>query len=240
MKSGFGRFAVACLVGILAAACTGTALAGALEAGLNSTFSVCRLGNGADLLAEEVAAAMEGSGVTVTSTGSSSLLTAGVGAYLAVPLAPSVALMTELAYAPRGAKMPLEAYAPSSGQSAAMDMKLKFNFLEVPVLLRFAPGAEGSMRPWLMAGPVLGLKLSSKVSVSADGVGESSEDLSYGVKSSYLGAVAGAGFEIPTARKQYMTFQIRYTRGFTNLVENEAYDLKVSDLSVMFGFGVRM
>ena len=67
-----------------------------------------------------------------------------IGSYLNFPLSPSISVQPELFWTDKGAK-------PKSDEGNT----IKLSYLELPVLLKYSIPTQGSMSPYLFAGPAL-------------------------------------------------------------------------------------
>ena len=106
------------------------------------------------------------------------------------------------------------------------DAKLKFDYIEMPILLKFAIPTEGNIKPNLFAGPAIGFLLSAK----AD-----DEDVKDYLKSINMCVAFGGGVGIQM-ESMMVTFDARYTLGVTNINDEGEGDLKTRDLTFMLGF----
>ncbi len=124
------------------------------------------------------------------------------------------------------------------GAEVAPDSATKYNYLEIPLLLKVSLPTEGKIKPSIFAGPSFGLLLSAK--------DEFDEDVKECAKSYDIGIVAGIGigYELDMG-----TFFIegRYEVGLTSISDlsdeqlkllklTEQPDVKNSALSAMVGF----
>lgn len=107
-----------------------------------------------------------------------------------------------------------------------VDVSPQLDYIELPLLAKFTFGG-GKLRPCVFAGPSLAFATSSKLKVSVGWV-STKIDISSLTNDTELGVVAGAGFDYETARGTF-TFDARYQRGFTNLVESGTIDILGSE-----------
>ncbi len=149
-----------------------------------------------------------------------------VGGYLSVPVAPSFSIQPELLYSMKGA----------SDSFAGVDVTLKLDYLEIPVLAKYTFGLPGApVKPSIFAGPALGLKLSSKVKV--EGFGESEEEDLEDVKDTDFGLVFGAGLAFNLGSNS-VGVDVRYNLGLTSIDDTgEGFDVKNNVISLMVSFG---
>jgi hypothetical protein len=83
-----------------------------------------------------------------------------------------------------------------------VDFGVKIGYIEVPLLVRADLGSPGSsIRPFLLAGPSIGIKLSCKVTGTAEGISVSTdcvspeEDVELPITSTDFGAMFGGGLQ---------------------------------------------
>jgi len=91
-----------------------------------------------------------------------------------------------------------------------------FDYMELPVLAKytFLPGKK--FRPCVFAGPSFAYSIASEIEISA-GIPSGSADISSLTHTTDFGAIVGAGFGYETGQGT-LTFEVRYQRGFTNVV----------------------
>lgn len=124
---------------------------------------------------------------------------------------------------------------------SGIDLKLKLDYIEVPVLLVARIG-ESQIRPVVFAGPVIGFKTTCKVSGSAEGVTVDADcaDQAGGeidVSSTDFGAAFGGGVEID-AGTFTLLFDGRYTLGLKDIdSSSDAGSAKNRAWSFMAGAG---
>ena len=110
--------------------------------------------------------------------------------------------------------------------------KLKLTYIEIPVLLKYAPPMESSLKPSFFAGPALGILMSAK----AAGV-----DIKDFVKSTDFGIVFGAGIDL-MAGSNTVCIDARYNLGVSNVNDDvDASSVKIKNamgsVNVSFLFG---
>lgn len=124
-----------------------------------------------------------------------------------------------------------------SQEEAGVDATLKADYIEVPLLLA-ARLSQGSVRPVLFAGPVIGFEASCEVEGVVDGVEVSAdcEDQGIETESTDFGAAFGAGLELD-AGGFVVLLDGRYTLGLSDLDASETSEAKNRAWSVMAGVG---
>ncbi len=112
---------------------------------------------------------------------------------------------------------------------------VRLNYLEIPVLLRLSAPTGNRVRPEVLAGPLVGLRVSSRVNFSIAGK-TISQDIGSDVKSSYFGTVFGAGVRFRTTHKSLLLVQARYLLGLTEVFKDEVgAKVKPRDFTFMVG-----
>jgi hypothetical protein len=164
------------------------------------------------------------------------------------------AIQPEVLYVMKGAK----AEFPEA-QAAGYDitMKVKQDYVEVPVLIKYNVPTEGSISPCLFAGPVVAFNAASKI--EADNVPvELADEIPDGDiennKSVDFGITFGGGVGMVVGETGRLTFDLRYTLGLTEVFDDvgmdeyemdkiymadddgSALDFKNSDIRLMVGF----
>lgn len=116
---------------------------------------------------------------------------------------------------------------------------LKLSYLEFPILFKFKIPVSGSVRPYVFAGPNIGLVMSAKVLNEPNGF-PSSESDQKDFTSSILFALdfgAGAGFNM--APNTTLIFDVRYSFGMSNLLNEKGgsatQSIKANGLQILAG-----
>jgi len=164
-----------------------------------------------------------GSDVTGVSTRTS--FYAGVAATR--PLGTSLFFQPQVLYSAQGAE-----------ESDGGTLTLALDYLQVPLFLGLHIPMQGSaIRPYVMAGPYVGFKLSCKLKASSGGASASvnCDDPSIGakVKSTDFGLTFGAGVELPLGTGM-LSLAGRFSMGLTDIEEN--YNGKNSVISIGAGY----
>ncbi len=132
------------------------------------------------------------------------------GPFVALGVAPGLAVQAEALFSMKGAKVPDAGVDYQNGRVLAYDTFVNLDYVEVPVLLRWTPLRRAPVRPMLVAGPTLGISLGGKVATEVMGVPEQSlrhlEPLDFGV-------ALGGGFGVALGGHR-LTAEARYTTGF--------------------------
>ncbi|MBN2185828.1 MAG: PorT family protein, partial [Candidatus Krumholzibacteriota bacterium] len=137
------------------------------------------------------------------------------GVYMNYPVAGSFSFQPELLYVMKGFK------ADFSGTGYDFDLTGKFNYIELPLIARFAIPLEGAIKPWFCFGPSIGFNMSADFEgkyTMFDITPNMSADFSEATKKNEFSLIFGGGFEYllgPGA----LTFDIRYELGLTKFIE---------------------
>lgn len=148
------------------------------------------------------------------------------GAYLSVPVVPSLSIQPEVLYMMKGATESFN----------GTDVTIQLDYLEIPILVKYSFGVPGApARPSIFAGPAFGLNLSSKVKAEAGG--ESVEEDLEDIKDTDLGLVFGAGLAFHLSGYS-LGLDVRYNLGLTSIDDTgEGFDVKNNVISLLVSFG---
>ena len=142
------------------------------------------------------------------------------GAFMCYKITDIIAVQPELLFAMKGAK----------ADSAGFEVQWKFNYVEIPLLLKVNLPTEGKIKPSLYAGPALGILMSAKAE---------DEDVKEFFKSTDIGLLAGAavGYQM---EKGLLFAEARYEVGLTTIDKAEgdedAADIKNTAISILVGY----
>ncbi len=127
-----------------------------------------------------------------------------------------IVIQPEVMYVMKGAK-----------DSEDGDYKIKLDYIEIPVLVKYNIPMEGNMTPCIFAGPAFGINMSAKVDD-----GDDSYDI-YNKKSMDIGLAFGAGLDMAMGQGK-LTFDVRYTLGLTKVLDDVEQDESVPVDEVAF------
>ena len=136
----------------------------------------------------------------------SNLIVFGIGGVLDYNLNESVAFHLEPMYLLKGCK--------GEGEVYDIKVEVKLAYLEVPVMLKYSFVAN-DIKPYIMAGPTIGLNLSAKQKITASGVSVE-EDVKDDAKNIDFGLGFGAGVSLPMGNNSIFV-EARYALGLTNI-----------------------
>jgi len=157
----------------------------------------------------------------------SSFLGFGLGGVVTYPLTGGLAIQGEPMFLQKGGKI------TEDGETLA----LKILYFEIPVFLRYNIAlSSGTVLPYIIAGPNLGLRAASKV-VFPDGSSSDNKDEINGVD---VGLGVGAGVEVPYNNLIFFG-ETRYAFGLTNINSQTAdgeSTVKNKGLQILLGVKV--
>ena len=127
----------------------------------------------------------------------------------------------ELLYSMQGAK--------TSGEEASLEL----SYLQIPVLFRYDFPTTSKARPFVVAGPSIGIKIGCNV--SGQGVSVDCDTVNLQTTGFDLGGTLGAGVGFKLG-KQTASLGARYTIGTNDIFENN-FKAKSRFWSILAGFG---
>jgi len=141
------------------------------------------------------------------------------GAYvnIGVPMSP-VSIQPEVLYSQLGAE----------DSEAGNTVKIKLDYIQVPVLAKFDFASPGPVAPNVYFGPYIGFNVNAEAEVS-DGTASLSGDIKDEIKDTDFGVVVGAGVDITK-----FNIGVRYGAGLTKVFEDDS-DGKNGVFSIVAG-----
>lgn len=126
-----------------------------------------------------------------------------------------MAVQAEVLYSQKGAKF--------GGES------LKLDYVEIPILAMWTAPAIGRFTPNLAVGPAVGFHIRAKAE---------DEDIKDFIKTVDFGIAFGAGVKVDEIGPGAVTFDVRYTLGLTNVLDDAPSDLSVRNmvLGLLLGY----
>jgi hypothetical protein len=158
------------------------------------------------------------------------------GLAASIPLGTSLFIQPQALFSMKGTRMSESVF------ESVVTVEMKLDYLEVPLFLGLRIPMRGSgIRPYIMAGPYIGIKMGCKLRASADGTSEEVDcddpDVEGDVKSTDFGLAFGAGVEVPMG-SALLSLGARYTLGLSGLNANaSAGDPTVRNRVISFGVG---
>jgi opacity protein-like surface antigen len=126
-----------------------------------------------------------------------------------------------------------------TGQPFSAKITAKSVYFELPVLLK-AKFSKGPVRPFVLAGPSVGILLAAKTLVEAAGFGSSEEDAKDGTNSTNFSLVFGGGVEFMATPRIGITAEGRYLLGLSDVakeVAGETSHTKIKGRGFLFAVG---
>ena len=152
-----------------------------------------------------------------------------LGGQLDFSLATSGFFRTGLVYSRRGTKF----------TEQGLDFKIKLSYLEIPVLFGYRFPTSGGVKPYVMGGGHLGIKVGCKLELTSEGVTSSvdcdNRDVVEGAdfKSTDINLVGGGGILVPVGTSS-LAFDLRYAYGLSSIQKNE--DVKNRGFTLGVGY----
>lgn len=154
----------------------------------------------------------------------SSKLGFGVGAVVDWPLTGQFDLHAEPMFLQKGGKI----------ETSSFVGKLKVNYLEIPLMIRYTYEYSSSLLPYAMAGPSVGLLSSARFIVKNEGEQDEKEN----TKGLDFGVGIGGGIKIPKGNNTFFA-ETRYVLGLANInKEADESEVKNRGLQVLVGITV--
>jgi hypothetical protein len=152
-----------------------------------------------------------------------SLLSLVVGVSMQRPLSNGMIFAPEAFYVAKG-------YEDEDSQG-----KVKMNYVEIPLLLRYGIPIDGTIQPFLLGGPAIALQASCKYT-DADGDTGTCDEV-FGEEDSYKGFDAGLMLGGGISRDN-LSATIRYDLGLANISKAANWSAKNRALMLLVGFGL--
>lgn len=150
-------------------------------------------------------------------------------------MCPVTSLQPELLYVRKGARWQVREF--SGGEYFPSTATVSVDYLEYPVLFRFAPNVHIPLKPNLYVGPVPAVRLhqSGDAPFGSPDFCTSYAETSKWARLFDFGAVIGGGFDLQ-AGKGIVTVDARYNLGVAN-INNAFSDWKIRNRSLSFWLG---
>ena len=162
-----------------------------------------------------------------------------IGCFYRFDLGASFSIQPEAYFSMKGTKAAGEDSA--FGVPYSYDFRIKLNYLEFPILLKYKFPASGKLKPSLFAGPYLGFNSSAKTYARVESMGvveTEEEDVSEDVKNAEFGITVGASLDYDIGHS-IIIIDVRYSFGLTRIQDDPdpgTPDAKNSVFSLMLGF----
>lgn len=146
----------------------------------------------------------------------------GIGGIVDLSVNENISILFQPMYLQKGGKQ--SEAEPGVGQ---FDAKLKINYLEIPALLKLTLGAN-NVRPYIMAGPSLGINISTDLEFSLDAPGIPTLDVSVDAgdvtESIDFGLVFGGGLSF-VVNNMMLFIEGKYSLGLSNVLKEGTLEL---------------
>lgn len=156
-----------------------------------------------------------------------------------------VRLLGEVYYRQKGGSGTLAGFQAAA--AAGETVEVGIDYVEIPVLARVDLRGGGGVTPYLQGGPAFGWKLQCGVRASAAGAAETdcddlTENLQETVRDYEMGAVVGAGVDIPVlGGLGALSLDARYTHGLSRIGDGpDAFDVRNRAFTLMLGWSFGM
>ena len=139
-----------------------------------------------------------------------------LGLALQMDMARNVSFRTEVAYSVKGGGTESQGTDPSGNPTYTSKETWRFDYLEVPLLLRTRLPVGGRAAPYLEVGPSIAIALRGEF--HSEGSGLPKLDLRDRMQNVDVGFGGGFGIELP-AGPAHAALEVRYTRGLDDLMK---------------------
>lgn len=114
-------------------------------------------------------------------------------------------------------------------------LKLNFDYVEVPVMVKYNIPVKGNIAPNFFAGPVVGILVSAKQKYDFAG-DEQEVDIKEYLKSTDFSLCFGGGVDIVMGTSGVLILDVRYELGFTNVLDDGG-EGEIKNNAFMIGVG---
>ncbi|MFU8861271.1 MAG: porin family protein [Cyclonatronaceae bacterium] len=142
------------------------------------------------------------------------------GAFMSFPLNERFSVQPEVWYMQKGGETEFE--FSFLGEDFSFKSSLIFEYIEIPVLIRYAPVVQGKAAPNLFAGPSAGFLTAAKFKLEADGESESTS-IKSSLKSTDISLIFGGGLDFRLGFST-LAVDIRYMLGLSNILKSPIED----------------
>jgi hypothetical protein len=154
-----------------------------------------------------------------------------VGAYMDIPLNSSLFFQPGFGLTQKGAKI----------NDDDDTFELRLDYLEIPLLLKYAFPTSGSVGFHLMAGPALAWELTCRVGIEAEGFSDDvdcgEEDVEIETKSIDFGVLLGGGVSFPMGGVR-LTAEGFYNIGMSNILDDAGVEDSAKNRALYLTVGV--
>lgn len=141
----------------------------------------------------------------------------GGGVSLTFAMGGAFSIQPEILYVMKGTSLgSVDITDPGGNVLGTADLTEAVDYIEIPILARFGPTASGSLSPYLLVGPSIGVRLSQQLELSGSTNVSGDIDL---FRSADLGITLGPGVELGRGGARAL-LEARYTLGLTDAGED--------------------
>ncbi len=164
------------------------------------------------------------------------------GIYSELPIGSGFYFAPELNYAQKGFKVQESTSLDVFGLTLPIgaEATTRFHYIDMPLILKYKL-SEGSVQPYIKAGPTIGYALSGTVTTRLNSfidikIAEIDLNPQGDLYNAFeIGGVVGAGLEFPTANGKF-NIDASFSHGFTDVLDEPVIDLRVRNRA--FGVGI--
>lgn len=136
------------------------------------------------------------------------------GVFLTYGLTPRLSVQPELMYVSKG----------TGSGSLFGNAGYDFDYIELPVLLKYTLAPNTRVIPSVFAGPTGGVLVSAEIYHDGLFYNNYRNDVSDGMKSTDFGIVVGAEFEFNNTKAVHIVVDCRYTFGLVNVIDPQEWN----------------
>ena len=100
-------------------------------------------------------------------------------------------------------------------QGSSLKITLEMNYLEIPILVKYALPVEWAVKPHIFAGPSLGIKIGDDLKASSKGQSTSIPESVADLKDYEFGFALGVGLDYSLGTSGLINLDIRYAPALT-------------------------
>ena len=163
-----------------------------------------------------------------------------VEAFADIPLSPGLSFQPGIQYAQKGAS------ATDTSEGQEFTLELSFDYVEVPLLLRYAFPTTGALGVSLYGGPSLAFEASCEVTLQGTSVTLTigcdeggQQGVEVNTKSFDLGVLFGGGISVPAGPGR-LTVDVSYDMGLTNISSDAQDDESVKNRAFYITAGMAL
>lgn len=149
------------------------------------------------------------------------------GGYVSLGLG-TVALEVDLLFSAKGYKL------ADTAQATALTVVNKFNYIEVPVLLKYMLVPKGPVRPYLAGGPAIAFLMSAESKTELSGA-TTTTDVKSALANYDYSIVLDAGVSLDVG--VMLSLDVRYSIGLADISRTEGVNTRNSVISILGGIG---